>query len=304
MEVPASYSLPRLIIVMVRCVLYGVYLVMFGFAMWILPRKFNIPSVKKFFFPVIIALFVLTTVNTVYDLVGEAYAILYTIPIEEKTWMIAGQSIDLITLILADILGDIVLFYRVYTVWGFRKKLLLPVLLVILVAKDSLSKAFSTKIDRFADYLSTLFSRDVNIFTIFAIVDAIANLLMTFLIAGRIWWISRWTHLHRELQPLPPPPQHLYHRTIAVIIWSHLSNLPYTTITIGLAPTLIAVRVGLGSAYDNQALQTAMRSSMVFFPHNPGSRDAENALASSNYNVEESAGQVIEDGQEKLGQVV
>lgn len=59
--------------------------------MWILPQKFHISSVKKIMFPAIITLFSLVTLNISYNLVGEAYAILYTIPKNEKPWMIAGQ---------------------------------------------------------------------------------------------------------------------------------------------------------------------------------------------------------------------
>jgi len=69
----------------------GAYTVLFGIAVWILPRKFHIPSIKNFIFPAIIALFVLATINVAYDLVGEAYAIIYTIPVVEKPWMIVGQ---------------------------------------------------------------------------------------------------------------------------------------------------------------------------------------------------------------------
>ncbi|KAE9406949.1 hypothetical protein BT96DRAFT_1048258 [Gymnopus androsaceus JB14] len=86
----------------VECILYGAYTVLFGLVVWILSRKFDIPAVKKFIFPAIIVMYALTTLNIAYDLVGEAYAIMYTISVVQKPWMITGQSVDEITFILSD----------------------------------------------------------------------------------------------------------------------------------------------------------------------------------------------------------
>ncbi|KIK64117.1 hypothetical protein GYMLUDRAFT_241324 [Collybiopsis luxurians FD-317 M1] len=112
MSIPTIYSLAPLITVIVECVLYGAYVVIFGLAIWIMPQKFDVPSVKKFLFPIIIALFVLTTINIAYDLVLEVYAILYAISSpKEKAWIIAGQIINQIAFLISDILGDIVLVH-------------------------------------------------------------------------------------------------------------------------------------------------------------------------------------------------
>ncbi|KAE9399252.1 hypothetical protein BT96DRAFT_994057 [Gymnopus androsaceus JB14] len=116
MAVNTSYTLPRIIVVMVECILYGAYAVLFGIAAWILPHKFHVSSVKKLFLPIITVLFILATINITYDLVGEAYAILFTIPAVEKPWIKAGQSIDLITFMLADILGDSVLVRQIFAI--------------------------------------------------------------------------------------------------------------------------------------------------------------------------------------------
>lgn len=56
--------------------LSGVYSVLFGLAIWVLPRKFNVPAVKMFFFPAIITLFVFATLNIAFNLVLEMSAIL------------------------------------------------------------------------------------------------------------------------------------------------------------------------------------------------------------------------------------
>lgn len=76
---------------LVFCLCKGAFSVLFGLAVWVLPQKFHIHSVRNLIFPAIIALFTLATINIAYCLVGEAYAILFSIPVDEQKWMIAGQ---------------------------------------------------------------------------------------------------------------------------------------------------------------------------------------------------------------------
>ncbi|KAE9385466.1 hypothetical protein BT96DRAFT_928785 [Gymnopus androsaceus JB14] len=287
MSAPIGYSLPRLVLVMTECTLYGAYVILFGLAVWLLPQKFHIPSVKKFIFPSIIALFAFATLNIAYNLAGEAYAIVFTIPEVEKPWMIAGQSIDSITFIFADILGDLVLFYRVYAVWGYRKRVLFPVLLLIGSIKVLGILAAIVQIHLILNEPPTgLFGNFIpSLEWIFEIVNAFSNMLMTLMIAGRVWWLSR--SLQKEL-PSGVGQSHWYHRAVAVVtesgiiypvyltidaILSSVFNLPsyvcMGTITVGIAPTLIAVRVGLGSAVDDQTLRSSIVQSDLLFAARP-----------------------------------
>ncbi|KAE9402527.1 hypothetical protein BT96DRAFT_1017622 [Gymnopus androsaceus JB14] len=300
----------------------GAYTVLFGLAMWILPRKFHIPSIKKFIFPAIIVLFVLVTMNIAYDLVGEAYAIMYTIPVVEKPWLIVGQSIDSITFVFADILGDLVLLYRVYAVWGSRKRVLFPMLLLmgsakglhefcicsfsaldiqlstffsvlgILAAIAGIHQLFNVPQTGFFDYRGPG-AGSLAWPNLFEIVNAISNMLMTLMIAGRVWWISR--SLQKELKS-GVHPSHWYRRTLAVVTESGVIYPVYLTIEVvvsaspvpfnipnyvdmgivivGLAPTLIAVRVGLGSAVDDQSLRSSILQSQLLFATRPRSLSA------------------------------
>ncbi|KAF5386328.1 hypothetical protein D9757_008573 [Collybiopsis confluens] len=271
--VPVSYARPRIIIIMVECVLYGIYMVLFGLAIWTLSNKFHLKYVKNFFFPVIIALFSLATLNFAYDLVGEQYAILFTIPVDVKPWMTAGQAIDILTYTISDILGDMLLFYRVYAVWGFKKKVLLPVLVLILVAKafSFIYTAYIMQIAIDSAVPLKLLPSKISFPDLFFMLNAIANMTMTLLIAGRIWWISRFIEAE-----LPEQRRGWYNRTIAIVTESGLIYPVYLiteaalsggdqnaftigAIAVGLAPTLVAVRVGLGSAYDNRTLSTTRR---------------------------------------------
>ncbi|KIK64226.1 hypothetical protein GYMLUDRAFT_259219 [Collybiopsis luxurians FD-317 M1] len=113
---------------------------------------------------------------------------------------------------------------------------------------------------------------------IFAIVNAFANILMTLMIAGRIWWVSRTVQASCALQ------QRWYHKLVVIIMESgviyplclvaispllFLSAAPgsnpttLAVITMGIAPTLIAVRIGSGSTYEDQPVHNKTRQSEV-----------------------------------------
>ena len=72
---------------------------------------------------------------------------------------------------------------------------------------------------------------------------------------------------------------------------------------------MIAVRVGLGRAYDNQTAQTAIQPTMAFFPHS-----SQAAGLSYDRSVEETTArpqaqpgpeiEIIEDSEGESGQVV
>jgi len=244
--------------------LYGIYTVLFGLTMWILPRKFHISPVKRFIFPTIIARFLLATLNIFYDLVGEVYAVLDTIPPNERPWMIAGQSIDLATFVLADILGDAILLYRVYTLWGPRKWILLPLVLVMLTTKllsiiAVIIRVLALDDPRKYEAVNVKVSDDFRIWFSFILSNVCMNTLMTLLIAGRVWWISRCTQsgtftpwFNRTLAIVTESGV-IYPLILILILSLNPPNYSCTgTIATGLAPTLIAVRVGLGSSFDDE----------------------------------------------------
>ncbi|KAF5383995.1 hypothetical protein D9757_006972 [Collybiopsis confluens] len=272
MPVPIEFTLLRLISVTVECLLYGAYIMIFGIAMWIIPRKFHVPFVRTILYPILVALFVLSTINVVYDMAVEEYAILDAGPVNNKPWMTAGVSILEISFAISDILGDLVLFYRVYAVWGYRKRILYPLLVIVLVAKvfnlafvaSVIRTMVSSKPFQLLRPISLSFSG------FFLTINAFANLLMTVLIGSRVWWILK-TIDSRSVSGLRR--RRWLHQTIAIMTETGIiypvyliveAPLPLpncTALGIGLAPTLVAVRVGLGRAYDNQSLRTQRQTS-------------------------------------------
>ncbi|KIK64120.1 hypothetical protein GYMLUDRAFT_241326 [Collybiopsis luxurians FD-317 M1] len=277
-----------------------------------MPRKFHVPSVKKFLFPIIIALFVLTTINVAYDLVLEAYAILYgtTLNPSKKAWITAGTLINQITFSASDILGDIVLFYRVYTVWGFKKKILFPLLLIILVAKafiivfgvyyanSEFSMGFLEK--KLYVTFGTLveYGGYPECFRWNALLDsgqghngaAIIELLLSFFI------------------PFSIESGVIYPIALIVNMGLLVRLASLATISVGLAPTLIAVRVGLGSVYDNQSLSTMGSSAVIISPRTDSQRSTnhvlDEALTSSRIIPEDASASSVRDVHEKLAEVV
>ncbi|KAE9407746.1 hypothetical protein BT96DRAFT_971130 [Gymnopus androsaceus JB14] len=180
MSVSISSMLTR---IMAECILYGAYVVVFGIAMWILPRKIGIPSVKRFIFPAAILLFALATINIAYDLTVERYTIVHGSLTEKKTWINVGRCVDISTYILADILGDSVLFFRVYAVWGFRKRVLLPTLLLLVLTKVLGILAAITQVyllvrgkERYTGFFSTIFGV---LLPVFPIMNVVSNVFMT-----------------------------------------------------------------------------------------------------------------------------
>ncbi|KIK64183.1 hypothetical protein GYMLUDRAFT_241371 [Collybiopsis luxurians FD-317 M1] len=293
-----------------------------------MPRKFDIPSVKKFLFPIIIALSVLATINIAYDLVGEGYAILYTIPFpNEKAFMIAGQCIDEITYFISDILGDIVLFHRVYAIWGSQKKITFPTFLIVLVAKVlSIIEAVIALwgllgLSDYDKYVSVRFLwMSPSFFFEFRDRKCLCKYIDDSFNC-RIWWMSRALQAGTPSGSKPGPQRRWYHKTVAIVVESGVIYPIYLivgacgvlvnstclgVISVGLAPTLIAVRVGLGSAYDDQSFSTMGRSAIIFSPHDDYQRSTahilDSALVSSRYNPEDASAASVKDG--KLSEVV
>ncbi|KIK64127.1 hypothetical protein GYMLUDRAFT_241331 [Collybiopsis luxurians FD-317 M1] len=236
-----------------------------------MPRKFDVPSVKKFLFPIIIALFILTTINIAFQLMVEVYATQYTtLDTSEKAWMIAATYISGITFSILD-------------------KALLDKILVT-----------------------------------FTVVNAFANVLMTLLIVSRVWWISRALQMEctSGLKPAGSQ-QRWYHRTIAIIVESGViypillivdggltlqNSTCLGVVSIGLAPTLIAVQVGLGSAYDNQSLSKMGLLAIEFSSCADSQRATDNvldeALMPSRSITEDAGPSSVEDAHGNLTEVV
>ncbi|KAJ7167067.1 hypothetical protein C8R46DRAFT_1272326 [Mycena filopes] len=255
-------------------VAYGVNVVLFGIATHVLfhrsrgsKRLSNLPI-----FAFTCLMFALCTVhyalnfNNVYD-----GTMVHVRPhISDETHLLIGA--DTIWL-LTDFFSQLLLIYRCYMVWG---KSIAVIILPLLIALASLScglavTALVNAIDPTAPQVPA---------TLVPIGDAdfalsiILNFLVSALIVGRIWWMTRGS-------PIPQSKTSSVQRAAGLIIESGLLFLavqfvfvilfaiahpaqaviePLATQIYVISPMLIIVRVGMGAAYDPTTNQTGTRT--------------------------------------------
>ncbi|THU84685.1 hypothetical protein K435DRAFT_870024 [Dendrothele bispora CBS 962.96] len=269
--------------------LYGVYLVLFAICMYIIAHKKG--SVSRLHFAALVALFVLATLGFILDCIYTNFKI-EMILIEVTNSSLEGSntavppslSVTLFVLHgLTNIIADIILIHRCYKVWGAKKKVIvLPVIISIInnglafgeiIAGTVLTVNKTTAQD--INSLPTLggnyltFENDAII--LYLAVTLFTNLVITFMIAGRIWWIG-----HQISKFLPSRKFNLARQTMAICLESGImyplvifptlvlssqavkSNTPSQFFeagiliqAMGIAPTFIIVRVALGISIES-----------------------------------------------------
>ncbi|KDQ57274.1 hypothetical protein JAAARDRAFT_35911 [Jaapia argillacea MUCL 33604] len=181
------------------------------------------------------------------------------------------------------IVSDGLLIYRAFIVWGRNVWVtILPILLLITTATlgfvDAavLFREHDIFIDAPPQHLAYLIKLEDHLSNVMLILMMTTNLLLTTLIVGRVWWMTR------ELgDTLGPRAMKKYHRSMLIIIESgalatisqlvvligDLVSATYftnvagacTQIFCGIAPLLVIVQVGLGKGAE----QTTLRLSNI-----------------------------------------
>ncbi|ESK84951.1 hypothetical protein Moror_9233 [Moniliophthora roreri MCA 2997] len=184
-------------------------------------------------------------------------------------WKIVAQSFQNFTSIFANLVADLMLIHRCYIVWNSRKEVALPLLFLSFGTNvvglagsilESLGLQDSTNDANFA-----LYERGAEVLAGYSITATVISSLLTLLTAGRIWYIT-----HEARSMMGGQVRKRYNTLIAVMLESgiiyptlmiiHLV-LSNTTMDIngygsvvlypvGIAPTLIIVRVGLGKSVE------------------------------------------------------
>ncbi|KIK57253.1 hypothetical protein GYMLUDRAFT_263303 [Collybiopsis luxurians FD-317 M1] len=269
------------IVVSVSVLLYGVHLMLFMNAIYLLARKHKAQAHRYFHIVALTVLLLLATVAVIVGIIGSAGGIALAVEVSDKTItteeQFKGNAVilnileDTLLLFysLTNTVADTILLLRLYTVWGRQKRIVVvPVIVVILnnilailVNVIRLRQSVKDKKNQSISKLDD--SSTATIMTItFMIVTLSVNALVTGLIAGRIWWISRKINAsygHKGTQQK-------YRRAIAIILESGMLYpvLILITVIIGviipesptlsailaevvaIAPTLIIVRVAKG----------------------------------------------------------
>ncbi|KAJ6594322.1 hypothetical protein B0H19DRAFT_1247007 [Mycena capillaripes] len=251
--------------------LYGAYLVMFGFYLNVL-RSHGVANNRGLTFATIL-LFVFCTAHcalqiatsTLYNQlestsVGDSESVFNRTFTDYSAVAIATDAVY----VTSNVIADSIFILRCYAIWNFQLKIIVfPILLTLAVAGVGYTNAFwplhTPNSLRSANLVVAEFS--FKLFKI-SILLSIFTTMILMVLTGRIWWIGRTARalLGRTIISK-------YHTACAMILESGAiycaSAIAFTTIgftldpiysttgavlgqLVGIAPTIIAVRVGLG----------------------------------------------------------
>ncbi|KAJ7154137.1 hypothetical protein C8R46DRAFT_1118781 [Mycena filopes] len=228
---------------------YGIYLVLFCICIYILlHRPHN--RANAILLVTAIALFTLSTIQMMLNIVLGA-ADVDGIDIPYDNILLANSMLYAVNNIIADAL----VIYRCYVVWGYNLYVvIIPIIMLI---------------------ITSVFAFDLLLpLTPFFVLTLATNLLVTALTAGRIWWIYRQTAGHLVVKTAGPSDKRalasieiivesgaIY--SLAVLMYLILGAIPSTVVAqqpsvemlsqvVGIVPTLIIVRVGLGLSVQSR----------------------------------------------------
>ncbi|GAW04157.1 hypothetical protein LENED_005932 [Lentinula edodes] len=283
-----AFVINPFIVISIGVMLYGFYLALFPTALYHLCRNRGGWS-HKFSITALVALFIFATTALVLDIIGSAGAIILTFEDFDGTVVSAAQGkskalflnileeLVLMMYSFANVAADAVLLYRLYAVWGFRKRVIIaPLIIAVLnnvlaILDASIRLKIILVVDGPEDQIMSpsdiFWTENATIMTLaFMIVNLVTNTLITGLIAGRIWWISRQISASYGRKG----SQNKYMKIVAIILESGVlypvailvalligelvvpnpSLFALLAEVVAIAPTLIIVRVAMGVNVD------------------------------------------------------
>ncbi|KAJ7494010.1 hypothetical protein FB451DRAFT_1360612, partial [Mycena latifolia] len=248
--------------------LYGAYVVMFAFYLNVLRTRRM--AQHRFLTGSTISLFILCTAHCALELATaiftEALAEAMTDLEVATSYANVGVALAFATNVVyvtSNVLADCIFIFRCYAIWNFRRKIIIfPMILTLAVAVLGYSTIAQFYAGGFPVVLLTIFdlSIGVSLFTTFVLMG---------LTVGRIWWLAREARLIMGQKVAKR-----YYTVCAMILESgcifamggiaFVATGSYGTFAsietisggilgqlVGIAPTIIAVRVALGYSVDN-----------------------------------------------------
>jgi len=252
--------------------LYGIYVVLFCFCVKTL-RNSRVRH-RRTLSVAISVIFVLCTVHWILQLVNaaelltvlekKAHALNHLrVTTDElmKQWNQINIAMGAIY-VASNLLADGIFIYRCYCIWEFRKRIVaVPIVLLVATGGLGCASVITCGLEGSAEFLFTNW-----FFPLTVIFSVLTNVMLMALTAGRIWWIARGA---RAI--MGPAVVKQYRTVVAMILESgalyctpgilyliFLGIRPSSTQVIfaalaqvvGIAPTIIVVRVGLGNSVD------------------------------------------------------
>ncbi|KAJ7202388.1 hypothetical protein GGX14DRAFT_654388 [Mycena pura] len=216
---------------------YGIYLVLFCICLHILlhrPRN----TANSILLATAIALFTLSTVQAVLNLVLGSWEILNYDDVPFEAVSLADDMI----FVANNLIADALVIYRCYVIWNRNIFVIIPGVAGLII--------------------TSVFGWDINLpLAPFFALTLATNVVVTCLTAGRIWWICRRARAHGTTDA-----QKRSMSALSIIIESGMIYSAFVVVLIaveqyhnfdeivvemlrqvmGIVPTLIIVRVGLG----------------------------------------------------------
>ncbi|KAK7042125.1 hypothetical protein R3P38DRAFT_305829 [Favolaschia claudopus] len=258
--------------------LYGMYVVLFCFCVKTLRRSRH--RHRLVLFVAIVVIFTLCTLHWMLQLVnaGELLKFLeklahakgakeeYHVKSQQPELMDEYNRINIVmgvVYVTSNLIADTIFIWRCYCIWCFRKRIV-AVPVVLLFSSGFLGYASIIACGR-EGYSEFLF---INLlFPLAVIFSVLTNVVLMALAAGRIWWIARGARtimgpvvvkqyrmviaMILESGALYCTPGFLYLILFAIrpsatqVIFASLAQI------VGIAPTIIVVRVGMGNAVES-----------------------------------------------------
>ncbi|KAJ7910933.1 hypothetical protein B0H13DRAFT_1876254 [Mycena leptocephala] len=276
----------RLYALMVEMFLYGAYTVMFGFYLNVL-RTRGI-SGNRFIAISTIALFILCTLHCIFLLLGTVFGntetdhIAAELGVDARFYYYiifyrAANAVYVTSKASFSVVADSIFIFRCYAIWNFRRRVvIIPAIFTVAVAGlgyANVTISIGTYGAANAAFTFPAFLFDISIAT-----SVITTFILMGLSAGRIWWLA---HNAQELMGRKVTSK--YYTVCAMILESGAlycaGGIPFAVIAfytfinptlstftaafditptgailgqlVGIAPTIIAVRVGLGKSIDS-----------------------------------------------------
>ncbi|KAF7378225.1 hypothetical protein MSAN_00247300 [Mycena sanguinolenta] len=270
-----------LYIVMAEVFIYGAYAVMFGFYIYILrTRGF---SKNRFLAVATIVLFIVCTVHLALLLVSTAlFNESYEATVVGSKTRPPLTAFNLnratnVVYVTSNIIADTIFIFRCYAIWNFRWKIIVvPALSTLAVAGESTSSRETCAIVNLRARLGlgyfdsgTSLRISSSVFDLSILVSLFTTIMLMGLSAGRIWWLAhkartmgdrKMTNRYHTICAMILESGALYCAGgITFIILSLNQNISEVVATngavlgqlVGVAPTIIAVRVGLGKSIES-----------------------------------------------------
>ncbi|KAJ7628903.1 hypothetical protein FB45DRAFT_919503 [Roridomyces roridus] len=243
--------------------LYGVYVVLFWFCIKAL-RGSNIPYRRSLTVAVSV-IFCSSTFHVVLQLVNAAELMLELLHhscLAPREWDKINIAMGALY-ITNNLIADGIFIYRCYCIWDRSKRIIVvPILFLITAGGLGYASVITCGMDDIAEFLFITW-----LFPLSLTFSVLTNVLLMALTAGRIWWIARGA---REI--MGPEVVKQYRTVVAMILESgalyvtpgvlylmFMGIAPSSTVVIfaalaqivGIAPTIIVLRVGRGKTVDS-----------------------------------------------------